>query len=74
MATKANKQYKLAKAESWDVFTMRDRDKALKMRDRFYNCPDARDLIADCKFEVPMVNTLMDYPFRAKADALGVYL
>jgi hypothetical protein len=72
--TKANKEYKLAKAERWDVFTMRDRDKALQMRDRFYNCPDARDLIADCDFEVPEINYLMDYPFRAKADALGSLL
>ena len=28
--SKANKQYKLAKAERWDVLTMKDRDKAFE--------------------------------------------
>ena len=74
VATKANKQYKLAKAERWDVFTMKDRDKALRMRDRFYSCKEASDLISDCEFEVPQVDYLLDYPFRAKADALGSLL
>jgi len=74
VATKANKQYKLAKAERWDVFTIKDRDKALRMRDRFYSCKEASDLISDCEFEVPQVDYLLEYPFRAKADALGSLL
>ena len=71
VATKNNKEYKLAKAERWDVFTVKDRDKALRLRDRFYNCEKANELIQDSKFEVPMVDNLMGYPFRAKADILG---
>ena len=76
--TKASKEYKLAKEERWDVFTLKDRDKALRLRDRFYNCKPASELIENSQFEVPMVNTLnvggTDYPFRAKADVLGEYL
>ena len=76
--TKANKEYKLAKEERWDVFTVKDRDVALRMRDRFYNCKEASELIENSEFEVPMVNTLnvdgTNYPFRAKADVLGEYL
>jgi hypothetical protein len=72
--TKANKEYKLAKQERWDVFTVKDRDVALRMRDRFYNCDEAKELIENSKFEVPMVNNLMDYPFRGKADILGEHL
>ena len=71
VGTKANKEYKLAKAERWDVFTVKDRDKALKMRDRFFNCDEAKELLKDSQFEVPMVDYLMDYPFRGKADILG---
>jgi len=71
VATKNNKEYKLAKQERWDVFTIKDRDKALRLRDRFYNCKPAKELIQDSRFEVPMVDNLMDYPFRAKADILG---
>ena len=72
--TKANKEYKLAKEERWDVFTVKDRDKALRLRDRFYNCKPASELIENSEIEVPMVNNLMGYPFRAKADVLGEHL
>lgn len=72
--TKASKEYKLAKAERWDVFTIKDRDKALRLRDRFFKCKPASELIENSKFEVPMVDNLMGYPFRAKADVLGEYL
>lgn len=72
--TKASKEYKLAKEERWDVFTVKDRDKALRLRDRFYNCKPASELIENSEFEVPMVNNLMGYPFRAKADVLGEHL
>tara|TARA_R110000764_G_C10898690_1_gene371177 strand:+ start:17 stop:790 length:774 start_codon:yes stop_codon:yes gene_type:complete len=74
VATKNNKEYKLAKAERWDVFTVKDRDKALRLRDRFYNCKPASELIENSKFEVPMVNNLLGYPFRGKADVLGEHL
>ena len=63
--TKANKEYKLAKEERWDVFTVKDRDKALRLRDRFYNCKPASELIENSEFEVPMVNNLMGYPLRS---------
>jgi hypothetical protein len=78
VSRKSNKEYVSAKAERWDVFTVKDRDIALRMRDRFYSCDEARELIENSNFEVPMVNTLnvggTDYPFRAKADVLGEYL
>ncbi len=74
VGTKNNKEYKLAKAERWDVFTTKERDKALRLRDRFYNCKEASDLILNSKFEVPEINYIMDIPFRAKADVLGEHL
>ena len=74
VSRKSNKEYVSAKAERWDVFTVKDRDKALRLRDRFYNCKPASELIKNSEFEVPMIDDLMGYPFRAKADVLGDYL
>jgi hypothetical protein len=71
VATKNNKEYKLAKKERWDVFTMKERDNALRLRDRFYNCSEASDFILNADFEVPEINYVNNYPFRGKADILG---
>lgn len=68
--SKNSKLYKDAVAEYPDVFTAKERDDAERLVDAISKNSRAMELMRDSRTEIPAVDNLFGYPFRAKADIL----
>ena len=68
--SKNTKKFKEAKAEYPDVFTAKERNDCERLVDAMSKNSRAMELMRDSRTEIPAVDTLFGYPFRAKADIL----
>ena len=69
--SKNTKKFRDAKKENPKVFTYKERSDAERLVDAFYKNEHAKELITKCEFEVPQIATIMDFPFRGKADVIS---
>ena len=69
--SKNTKAFREAKAENPRVFTAKEKSDAERLADAFLRNEHAKELIRDSEFEVPVIDEVMDMPFRGKADVLG---
>lgn len=68
--SKNTKKYKEAIAEYSEVYTAKEKRDAERLVDAINRCEQAKRLLIDANYEVPMIDYILDIPFRAKADVL----
>jgi hypothetical protein len=68
--SKNTNKYKEAKEYHSDVYTKKEKQDAERLVDAIYKNKNAVELLSKASFEVPMVDNLFEFPFRAKADIL----
>lgn len=69
--SKNSKKYKDAKIELGEVYTIKEKHEAERMADALLKNKFAIDLLSASEFEVPAIDMIFGYPFRAKADVIG---
>ena len=72
--SKNSKKYKDAKIELGEVYTIKEKNEAERMADALLKNHYAIDLLSGSEFEVPAIDMIFGYPFRAKADVIGSVL
>lgn len=72
VSTKTTKKWKEMSAEypKHVLYTQKERSNAERIADAIFKNEQARELLSDSRFEIPAVDTIAGYPFRAKADIL----
>ena len=68
--SKNTKKYKDAVAEHGKVFTMKEKSDAERLADALLRNEMVLQKLSGSEFEVAEIGTVMDFPFRAKADIL----
>ena len=68
--SKNTKAYKLANEQHSDVYTAKERREAERLVDAVNRCEQAKSLLINADYEVPMIDYINGMPFRAKADVL----
>ena len=69
--SKNTKKFREAKANNTRVFTAKERSDSERLVDAFYRNEYAKQLITKAEFEVPIIDNVLGYPFRGKADVLA---
>jgi hypothetical protein len=70
VATKAAKEYKLAKEEGLEVYTKKEYNDAERLTDALLKNNEVVSLMSKCQTEIPAIEMIDGIPFRAKADIL----
>jgi hypothetical protein len=70
VATKAGKEYKLAKEQGLEVYTRKEYNDAERLTDALLKNNEVVSLMSKCQTEIPAVEMIDEIPFRAKADIL----
>jgi hypothetical protein len=70
VATKAGKEYKLAKEQGLEVYTRKEYEDAERLTDALLKNNEVVSLMSKSQTEIPAVEMIDDIPFRAKADIL----
>jgi hypothetical protein len=70
VATKAAKEYKLAKEEGLEVYTKKEYNDAERLTDALLRNNEVVSLMSKCQTEIPAIEMIDGIPFRAKADIL----
>lgn len=65
------KKFKEALEEFGTAYTAKERGETERLVDAFYRNEHAKELITKAEFEIPAIDTILDFPFRGKADVLG---
>lgn len=68
--SKNTKKYKEASEEYSEVYTAKEKREAERLVDALYRCEQAKSLLINAHYEVPMIDYIEGMPFRAKADVL----
>lgn len=68
--SKNTKKYKEAAEHHSDVYTAKEKREAERLVDALYRCEQAKSLLINADYEIPMIDYICDVPFRAKADVL----
>lgn len=68
--SKSAKAYKEASKYHDFVFTMKEKHDAERLVDGFFKCEQIKQYFTDSEYEIPMVGSINDIAFRAKADVL----
>lgn len=69
-ATKASKEYKLAKETGKEVYTKSEKKAAERLCDALLRNEAVKEYLTKAKYEVPQIAMIDDVPIRAKADIL----
>jgi hypothetical protein len=69
-ATKASKEYKLAKETGKEVYTKTEKKAAERLCDALLRNEAVKEYLTNAKFEVPEIAMIDGIPIRAKADIL----
>ena len=72
VSTKTTKKWKEMSAQhpTHLLFTQKEKAFAEKLTDAIFKNSEAVELLRDSRFEIPAVDNIAGYPFRAKADIL----
>ena len=70
VATKAGKEYKLAKEQGLEVYTKKEYNDAERLVDAMLRNDKVVSLMSKCETEIPAIEMIDGIPFRAKADIL----
>ena len=70
VATKAGKEYKLAKEQGLEVYTRKEYEDAERLTDALLKNNEVVSLMSKSQTEIPAVEMIDEIPFRAKADIL----
>lgn len=70
--SKNTKKYNEAKAKYGKVFTIKEKNDAERLADALLRNEMVLQKLNNAEFEVPAIGEIMGFPFRAKADILGV--
>jgi hypothetical protein len=70
VATKAGKEYKLAKEQGLEVYTRKEYNDAERLTDALLKNNEVVSLMSKCQTEIPAIEMIDGIPFRAKADIL----
>lgn len=68
--SKNTKAYKLAAEENENVYTAKEKRDAERLVDAINRCEQAKKMLTNADYEVPMIGYINGMPFRAKADVL----
>jgi hypothetical protein len=71
VASKNSKAYKEAKKNYGEVYTRVEKFTAERLADAFLRNEKAISYLKGCEFEVPIIDNVLGYPFRGKADVIG---
>jgi len=52
------------------VFTSKEKREAERLVDAIFRCEQAKSLLINADYEVPMIDYIKGMPFRGKADVL----
>lgn len=69
-ATKASKEYKLAKEAGKEVYTQTEKKSAERLADALLRNEAVKEYLTKAQFEVPQIAMIDGLPIRAKADIL----
>ena len=69
-ATKAAKEYKLAKESGKEVYTQTEKKAAERLTDALLKNEAVKEYLIKAEFEVPQIAMFDDIPVRAKADII----
>jgi hypothetical protein len=69
-ATKASKEYKLAKETGKEVYTKSEKKAAERLCDALLRNEAVKEYLTNAEFEVPQIAMIDNLPIRAKADIL----
>lgn len=69
-ATKASKEYKLAKESGKEVYTQTEKKAAERLSDALLRNEAVKEYLIKAEYEVPQIAMIDDVPIRAKADIL----
>jgi hypothetical protein len=69
-ATKASKEYKLAKQSGKEVYTQTEKKAAERLVDALFRNEAVKEYLIKAEFEVPQIAMIDGIPIRAKADIL----
>lgn len=69
--SKNTKKFREAKKENPRVFTSKEKKDAERLVDAFLKNEQAKEMLINSEFEVPVIGDVMGMPFRGKADVLA---
>jgi hypothetical protein len=68
--SKNTKAYKEAAEHHSEVFTKKEKRESERLVDAIFRCEQAKSLLINADYEVPMIDYIQGMPFRGKADVL----